>query len=82
MACATIMGVLLDKRSQTATNVQDVLTRHGCLIHARFGLHEAGDRCSEQGLIILNLCGTKDEITALEADLRKVPGVRCNKMEL
>lgn len=82
MDCQTIMAILIDKRTQAAVPVQEALTRHGCVINARLGLHQAGPACSEQGLLILHLCGSREEVSVLEADLRTIPGVKPKSMEL
>lgn len=76
------MAVLIDKRTDAAIKVQEVLTRHGCIINARLGLHEAGDRCAEHGLVLLYLVGSKKEVAALASALRKVRGVRVKTMDL
>lgn len=82
MECQTVMAVLIDNRSQAALRVQEALTRNGCIINARLGLHEAGPQCSEQGLLILHLCGAPEDVAALEEDLRRIPGVRPKSMQL
>ncbi len=82
-SCGAIMALRLDKRMQTAVPVQEVLTRHGCAIRMRLGLHEASkDYCAEEGLILLQVCGTEQEVLALEADLGALEGVRVKKMTL
>lgn len=77
-----IMGVQLEQRNSTAAAVQDVLTEFGCYIQTRVGLHQtAEDACSPKGLIILELTENADgEAAALEGKLKKVPGVRIQKM--
>ena len=82
MECQTIMAVLIDRRSEAALRVQEALTRNGCIINARLGLHEAGAQCSEHGLLILHLCGAPEEVASLEADLRAIPGVKPKSMQL
>lgn len=83
MAGSTVMAVSLEKRSKEAPKVQEILTKHGCLINARLGLHEAGGpSCSEEGLILLHLKGQGEEINRLRTDLEAVPGVRVKSMEI
>ncbi len=82
MECQAIMAVLIDNRSQAAIKVQEALTRNGCIINVRLGLHDAGPQCSQQGLLILHLCGSSEDIAALEEDLRKIPGVKPKSMKL
>jgi len=80
MSCRTIMAVTISKRFAEAVKVQQALTKHGCIIKLRVGLHEAGNVCADDGLVLLHLCGTKKEITALKADLDKIKGVRAKTM--
>jgi metal-responsive CopG/Arc/MetJ family transcriptional regulator len=82
MAVYHLMGVLISKRRAVATNLQDVLTRHGCLIKVRLGLHETGDLCSEEGLMILQLNGSDDDIDELFADLNALDGVLAKTIQL
>lgn len=79
----TIMGISIDPRNTHAVDVQNILTRHGCIIKTRLGLHETSDdSCSHKGTILLQLCGNNEEIEILEKDLSKVEDVRVNKMEI
>ena len=80
MNCRTIMAVTIRKRIAEAVKVQHMLTKHGCIIKLRVGLHEAGDVCADDGLVLLHLCGTKKEIAALKTDLNKVKGVKAKTM--
>jgi hypothetical protein len=80
MSCRTIMAVSIGKRTAEAVKVQQALTKHGCIIRLRVGLHETGGVCADDGLIILTLCGTKPEIAALKADLNKIQGVKAKTM--
>lgn len=80
MNCSTIMAVKIDKRTKEAVRVQEVLTRHGCIINLRIGLHETMNVCADAGLVILNLCGKKSEIAALKSELSRVKGVTVKTM--
>ena len=80
MNCRTIMAVTISRRMAEAVKVQEVLTEHGCIIKLRVGLHETGDVCSDDGLVLLHLCGTKKETDALKADLNKIKGVKAKTM--
>ncbi len=77
-----IMAIRTDKRRENAEALQKVLTEYGCIIKMRLGLHEAGDRCSESGLILLVLTEPRDEIGRLEAALKKVDGIQFQTMEV
>lgn len=76
-----IMALTIDPRSAHAPQVQTVLTKHGCIIKTRLGLHETSeDFCSERGLILLQLRSDSGEIKELEDELKDVEGVKVNYM--
>ncbi|NFH70758.1 hypothetical protein FDA33_18225 [Clostridium botulinum] len=78
-----IMAVTIDPRSAHAPEVQTILTKHGCIIKTRVGLHEVSkNSCSEQGLIILHIHSSLEEIKVFEKDLLKVHGVKVKYMTL
>lgn len=82
MGCHNVMSVLINHRSKKAVDVQDILTKYGCIIKMRLGLHETGDACSEDGLIILQLEDDKSQIQALMKDLNSIEGVKAKNIEL
>lgn len=77
-----IAAIRTSKRQQNAEALQKVLTRHGCAITMRLGLHEAGSVCSEDGLILLRLVGEDKDFEALKDDLKQIPEVKYNMMEI
>jgi hypothetical protein len=76
------MIITLKKRRDEATEVQRILTAFGCIIQMRLGLHETGDTCAENGLILLHLLGSDDQIGDLQQKLEKVEGVAVNQMDV
>ena len=80
----TIMIIKLEPRISVAPTVQEVLTKHGCIIHTRLGLHEATkDSCANSGLIILNLMNEeKEEINRLNEELENLKGVTAKLVEI
>ncbi|OPJ59115.1 hypothetical protein [Clostridium oryzae] len=79
----TIMALSIDPRVEHAPQVQTVLTKHGCIIKTRLGLHETSeDYCENRGLILLKINGKKDEINELEQELKDVEGVNVKSMTL
>lgn len=81
--CSFILAILQENRTETAPKVQDILTRFGCYIRVRLGLHDAAlDRCTNTGLILLQLCGEEVPIGEIEAELAKVPYVKVKSMSL
>jgi hypothetical protein len=79
--CGWVIAFKLDSRVQNAPAVQEVLTKHGCLIKARLGLHETSkDYCANFGIIILQCCGCEETIGKLVADLNAIEGVKARSM--
>lgn len=81
MGCEKIMVIRISQRSAKAPTVQTVLTEFGCIIKTRLGLHEAGDVCSEVGILILQLCGD-ESYSELEKALNAIEGVKAKLVEL
>ncbi len=76
-----ILGVSVYDRTKEAGHVQTILTRYGCSIKTRLGLHEVSDDfCSTSGLILLELFGDIKEQVKLEQKLTVIPGVEVKKM--
>ncbi len=82
MACYNVMTLLVNNRRKNASKLQELLTQSGCMIKARLGLHETGDLCSDEGLIILQLAGNKEDIANLEDELNTLDGVIAKNVEL
>lgn len=83
LSCGYVMAILQENRVETAIKVQDVLTRNGCNIRLRLGLHDAGlEECSNSGLILLQVCGEQAEVEALQTELRAIPFVKAKLMKL
>ncbi|MBN1616028.1 MAG: hypothetical protein JW875_01850 [Spirochaetales bacterium] len=76
-----VLGIHVENRIAEAGELQAILTRYGCNIKTRIGLHEVTDNhCSTNGLIILELCGEVSEWDALEHDLKACKGTKVQKM--
>ena len=73
-----IMGILVDKRSESAPEVQDILTRHGDSILSRVGIHDPGEE--EHGLISLYVRDKPDKMEKLEHELGALEGVQVKMM--
>jgi hypothetical protein len=76
-----IYGIEIGDRESDALKVQEALTKYGCIIKTRLGLHEAGNLCSSKGLIILEFInGNEAEIEKLEKELMECETVKIGKM--
>ena len=73
---ANIMVVKVESRREDSTKVQEVLSKFGCSIKVRLGLHETENVCSEEGLLILQLSGERDEMRKLEKALNEMDRVQ------
>lgn len=77
-----ILGVLINHRTEVATEVQEVLTKFGCIIKLRLGLHETAHVCAEDALLLLQLDGDKEEINNLQESLNIIDGVETKMISL
>jgi len=76
-----VLGIYINNRTEAALEVQSALTKFGCSIKTRLGLHEVvEDLCSSGGLILLELTGDREEALKLENELLKIEGVQVEKM--
>ncbi len=81
MADTTILGVLLRKRTRTSESFQEILSRHGCIIKTRIGIHQTSNNvCSPDGVILLDVVGSESDIQALENDIKSLEGAEIQKM--
>jgi hypothetical protein len=79
----SLLVILMHSRRVSAVKVQKVLTEYGCMIKTRLGIHDGVlDKCSDTGLIILELVGSKAKKTALNNALKPLPGVKTKLVEI
>jgi hypothetical protein len=76
-----ILGIQITGRIKDISVVQNILTKFGCSIRTRLGLHRVeGEFCAKTGIILLELTGDKDERMKLENELLAVDGLSVKKM--
>ena len=76
-----IVGVHVTDRHGRVPGVQEVLTRYGCSIKTRLGLHTVSDDfCSTAGIILLETFGDRAEVDAMCAKLGALDGVEVQQM--
>jgi len=79
----TIFGIRLSDRIKKSTEFQDILTKYGCIIKTRLGLHDMScGVCSPYGIIILEVVNNEEMIEGMILDLQNFEGVKFNIMEL
>ncbi|MGM0376182.1 MAG: hypothetical protein ACQEQ0_05370 [Bacteroidota bacterium] len=77
-----IIGIRVEDRYDEAQEVQKVLTRYGCSIKTRLGLHKAGDdNCGQSGIILLQLIPDEENVPNLLDALSKIDGVEVKEMQ-
>ena len=76
-----ILGVHVTDRAAQAGGVQDLLSRYGCNIKTRLGLHDVQvDFCSPTGVILLELTGDEVQCARLAQELDALEGVETQRM--
>ena len=79
----TVLVVLIHKRRSAAVKVQRILTEFGCIIKTRLGIHDGViDKCSDTGLLILELAGENKQKKELSGKLNKLSGVKTKLVNL
>ncbi|MEO0234867.1 MAG: hypothetical protein ABIN39_04735 [candidate division WOR-3 bacterium] len=78
-----VILILVSNRSKSAVKVQETLTKYGCIIKTRLGVHDGVEnKCSECGLLIVELAGTDKQGKELFENLQKITGVTAKMVSL
>lgn len=76
----TIIGIKLPNRDNTAIEFQKIMTKYGCIIKTRLGLHSLqGGFCTPFGIILLEIIDHK-KLRELEAELLKIDKIEIQTM--
>lgn len=79
----SVLIILVDKRKEEAVKVQQILTFWGCLIKTRLGIHDGVlDKCSNHGLIILELVGAEAKKKEMARKLNLLKGVKAKLVNI
>ena len=79
----TILLIMISNRKETAVKIQQILTAWGCIIKTRLGIHDGVlDNCTDEGLLILELYGTKEQKEELGRKVALIPGVASKLVNL
>lgn len=83
MSCYYIIGIRMDNRVNNAVKFQEILTKNGCKIRTRLGLHELSeDACSNDGIIVLQPYGSKEDVEALVKEFNSLEGITARYIDL
>jgi hypothetical protein len=83
MSCYYIVGIRIDNRIDNAVKLQETLTKNGCKIKTRLGLHEvSSDACANDGIIVLQPYGNKEDVEALVKELNDLEGITARYIDL
>jgi formate-dependent nitrite reductase cytochrome c552 subunit len=83
MSSYYIIGVRMDNRIDNAVKFQEVLTKNGCMIKTRLGLHDiSDDDCANDGIIVLQPYGSKEDVEALVNELNSLEGITARYIDL
>lgn len=73
----TVLLVLLNDRKKTAITFQKILTDWGCMVKTRLGIHDGVlNKCSNSGLVILDIVGQKKKLTEMTRKMNLVKGIK------
>jgi len=76
-----ILGIMINDPTKGSDKIQGILTKYGCSIRTRLGLHDMDEELArETGLILLELIGDMQECLRLENELLALEGVEVQKM--
>ena len=77
-----IMIIRVSQRMNSAEKLQHVFSKFGCNIRTRLGLHEAGEACGVDGLIILQLVGDKLDCNDFLDQIISIDGITAKLIEI
>jgi hypothetical protein len=76
-----ILGLHITDSVKDTVKIQDILTKFGCSIRTRLGLHDIEEDINNTNrLILLELYGNEEEMQKLEKELLKIEGLEVQKM--
>ncbi|MDD2189419.1 MAG: hypothetical protein PHV71_00415 [Eubacteriales bacterium] len=78
-----LIGIRMDNRTGNAVQLQDTLTKNGCKIKTRLGMHDTSENaCANDGILILQPFGEQEEVEQLVKDLNNLEGVTAKLIDL
>ena len=78
-----VILVKIDHRSTEAGKVQSILTKYGCSIKVRLGLHEVSkEMCANDGLIVLEVDDKKVTLNKIVKELNAIEYVHAKLFDM
>ncbi|SNT03066.1 hypothetical protein SAMN05446037_103436 [Anaerovirgula multivorans] len=75
----SVMSIRVDRRTDSAPKMQEILTKYGDIIIGRFGIHDPGE--VDHGLITLNIRADMERINNIMEELESLDGIQANHMQ-
>lgn len=76
----TIFGIHISQRTENVPAVQATLTKYGCNIRTRLGIHDAdATSCSPSGLVLVDVFGA--DVDVFFNELKALKGVGLQRMD-
>ncbi len=71
-----ILAIHITNRMENAKRFQEVMSKYGCYIKTRIGLHDASESyCSTNGVVLLELLGDREQAESMTKDLEEIEGI-------
>jgi len=59
----TVIGVNLKDRAENSQRFQEILTKYGCSIRTRIGIHHSENgACTNKGIVLLDVDGEEQQL--------------------
>lgn len=76
----TIIGIKLKNRLENAVEFQEIISKYGCAVGTRIGLHQISDNfCDTSGIILLEIIEDKI-VSSLEKELLNINHIEIQHM--
>ena len=78
----TIIGIKLTNRIELSNDFQNIISKYGCAIKTRIGLHSTcSSVCANWGIVLLEIIDTNVK-NPLMQEISKLEGVKVQSMSL
>ncbi|MDK2896484.1 MAG: hypothetical protein PWP04_604 [Candidatus Atribacteria bacterium] len=80
----SLLLIKVGDRPKNALRVQEILSKYGCAIKTRLGIHEFSSECAEddEGIIIIELAQKNEDIEKMVQELENLEKVKAIYQEL